>query len=221
MKYKIKIVLAALAALFASLPAYSQFRLTETGMVNDRNRHLEYYVINCPGKGQEELFREVSYYLESTLGNRYSIFNAIEPDSFTATAFVPGVVVNGKSWSRNAYDLEFRLMVDIRDEYVRVWAPDIKAMTRLKRESVSGMITVGEPDSATSIVVRRPEEEMRVVMLFVSERYIPGKAGQYSFGGEVIFNRRGKLKNKYAKRSLEDYVNSLVNSLDGYINIAD
>lgn len=220
MKSKIKTIVAAFAMLAAALPVHAQFRLTERGMVSDRDRKTEYCIVECPEKGREELFRKVAYYLESVLGGESAVFNALEPDSFTVNACVPGAVMDGKSWLRTAYDLEYRMMVDTRDGYVRIWAPEIITMSRWKVNSESS-VSAGVDSPGISVIVGLPCENMKVAKMFVSEKYMPGKVGQYSSGGTVIFNKRGKLKNKYAKRSLEDYFNSLVDSIDHYINFAE
>lgn len=219
MKIKTAIALVLFTTLLSPVSAYSQFRLTSHGLVNDRNKSTEYYVVECPGMERQELFRTVSYYMESRLNSPWSAFNAVEPDSFTVNAVVPGAVVDGKSWSRNAYDLEFHTMIAIRDGLVLIWIPEIISMTCLKEEAMEGSVASGEAVSGISIRIGPSQENVRVARLFVSEKYIPGKAGQYRSGGKVIYNKRGKLKNKYAKQSLEDYFNSLVSSLERYIRL--
>lgn len=219
MKTGAKLAIVLLFTCVVSLPAYPQFRLTARGMVNKSDRSLEYYTLTCPEVEQEELFQMVSYYIEGRLGSPWTVFTARNPDSFTVNAIVPGVVVDGKSWSRSAYDLEFRMMLDIGNGVVRIWMPEIISMTCLKEEEIEGSVNSDETVSGISVRIGQSQDKVRIARLFVSEKYIPGKAGQYRSGGKVIYNKRGKLKNRYAKESLEDYFNYLVDSLEEYINL--
>ena len=87
-------LLPAVAALFVSLPVFPQFVLTPQGFVNAADGTSDCYVIECPGAGQEELFRAVSYFLEVQMAGSRTMFHAAEPDSFSVNAFVRG----GSRW---------------------------------------------------------------------------------------------------------------------------
>ena len=52
----------------------------------------------------------------------------------------------------------------------------------------------------------------------MSRSYVPVGASLYDgSGGDVIFNKRGKLKRKVAKASLEDYFNGLTGALERHL----
>lgn len=78
---------------------------------------------NVRGRDQEELFRAVSYFLEVQMAGSRTMFHAAEPDSFSVNAFVRGAVADGARAFRSLYDMEFRMMFDIRDGQVCVRAP--------------------------------------------------------------------------------------------------
>lgn len=80
-------LLPAVAALFVSLPVFPQFVLTPQGFVNAADGTSDCYVIECPGAGQEELFRAVSYFLEVQMAGSRTMFHAAEPDSFSVQCF--------------------------------------------------------------------------------------------------------------------------------------
>ena len=209
-------LLPAVAALFVSLPVFPQFVLTPQGFVNAADGTSDCYVIECPGAGQEELFRAVSYFLEVQMAGSRTMFHAAEPDSFSVNAFVRGAVADGARAFRSLYDMEFRMMFDIRDGQVCVRAPEVKAMRRVTFDEEAEPEAPMEP-GLTVRIGHRPGK-VEVARLFVSRSYVPVGASLYDgSGGDVIFNRRGKLKRKVAKASLEDYINGLTGALERHL----
>lgn len=202
-----------LAAVACWVTAEAQFTLTPSGFVNDKSPKEGYYLIECPGQSADEIFRTVAYFMESSFAFPWTGFNAMEPESFTVTTTVPGAVVDSKRPSpSDVYDVEFRWRVDIRDGAVKVWAPEVNSLSREASSPVSLSlgIGVGTGDIEVPPVVGRS-------FMFLSTHYRPGQTRQYSAGSSAIFNRRGKLKHKILKASLEDYFNSYVVALEKYL----
>lgn len=208
--------LPAAVALFLSLPVCGQFTLTPRGFVNTWDKGVGYYVIDCPGRGQEELFRAVSYYLEVQLAGPHTMFHAVEPESFSVNAFVLDAVADGKGALRSVYDLEFRMTFDIRDGRVCVWAPEVKSMQYVRSVGTEAQAEIaGEP--GLTIRVGHTPGNMQFVRLFVSPEYMVLGAPLYDISGYSIYNKRGKLKRKVAKESLENYFNNLTVALERYL----
>ena len=219
MKRRMMYALAGLVAVVAALPASAQFVLTPQGFVNGVGGTPDRYVIECPGAGQEELFRAVDYYMESQLAGPRTMFHASAPDSFTVNAFVRGAIADGKPMFRRMYDMEFRMMFDIRDGMVCVWVPEVKYLGRLVVEEEE---PDGKPDGpGVGVVVSlRPPGKMERQMLFISREASVYGGVPYDGAGEVIFNRRGRLRKKTAKESLENYFNGLVQALGRHVGFA-
>lgn len=217
MKMKYWKYLLVLMAVIVSMPAYSQFRLTEKGLVNSKDKKLGYYTIECPGKDAAELFRAVSYFTEARMAGPWTSFTAAEPDAFAVNAFVPGVIADGKRKVRSVYDIDFRIMFNISDGKVMVWMPEIKSMGRMMRFDATENISE-ETDDGVTVKIGRKFPYSKRLMLFVSEKYVSGGSSQYRPGSSAIYNRHGKLKRRIAKESVEDYFNSFTGSLDRYIN---
>ena len=112
--------------------------------------------------------------------------------------------------------MEFRMMFDIRDGQVCVRAPEVKAMRRVTFDEEAEPEAPMEP-GLTVRIGHRPGK-VEVARLFVARSDVPVGASLYDgSGGDVIFNKRGKLKRKVAKASLEDYFNGLTGALERHL----
>lgn len=207
---RVAVLLCALACVWS---ANAQFTLTPTGFVSDNPADADFYLIECPGQGAEDIFRAVAYFMESSFPFPWTQFNAIEPESFTVFTVVPDAVVDGRRpTAGKVYDMEFRWRVDIRDGMIRLWVPEIGSLSREKRNTVSFDVGVGIGTESVELpVVGRS-------FIFVSTNYLPGQTRRYRTGSSAIFNRKGKLKREILKASLEDYFNSMTGSLEKYLS---
>lgn len=211
-----KHLILTLVALSVIMSAQAQFRLTDRGFVNIEDKKLDYYIIECPGMNKCDIADAVSYFTEARLANPWTRFNGLNCESFTVNGVAPQSIYQGSRMFRDYYDMEYRIMFDFVDGFVRVWAPEILVMSLRKPSDVSVGLNVGVGNANIGVGHQLPDN---ITYMYVSENYSTVGAKGYDFSSISIFNRNGKLKQKYAKQSLEEYFNGFIGKLEQYIAI--
>lgn len=206
--------LLTILALTFIMPLQAQLKLTVDGFVNEKDVKQECYIIECPGLDRCVIADAVGYFAESQLGNPWTLFNGLGCESFTVKGVAPEAIYNGKGMFRENYDMEYRIMFDFGDGFVRVWSPEILGLSCRKPKNVSISIGVGGND--VNACAEHLSEDLK--NMYISENYRPQGARGYDYSGVSIYNKRGKLKQKYAKQSLEEYFNGFVLRLEQYLS---
>lgn len=212
MKKNILIMLA----LMVILPIQAQFRLTDKGFVQSDDRKLEYYIIKCPEMSKCAAADVVGYFTESRLANQWTDFSWLDCDAFTVKGVAPDAIYNGSRMFRQNYTMEYRIMFDFCDGFVRVWAPEIMGLSRIEKKA-NVYVSIGTNENSSLSVGHNCSDDT-IWTMYVSENYRPNGARGYEMGGISIFNRAGVIKQKYAKQSLEEYFNGFICGLEQYIS---
>lgn len=172
-----------------TVTCFSQnFALTKDGFVNSKDQSKNYVVIECSGT-QLDLFNKAKAYLTSIYRSPKDVLSLSSPDVITINAIESDAVYKkALGMIAISYDMNYTIVIRFKDGKIRIDSPNFIL------SNYSGSKTV-------KLILR-------------------GSANG-GFGSEVInriYNKKGKLKAKYAKKQLDKFFNSYLEELKKGIN---
>lgn len=212
-----KMILSIAACLLCSVAAQAQFVLTPQGFFNSEDQSKDYYVMECPGLSQTELFMKAEVFLAL----KYEVSRDIGRESMLISGVAPQAVVNkaGSIFAAH-YDLLFSMTLNFKDNRIRVMYPVVNSI-KAQSSGTRSETQVSKIKNNDGEVIGSEEREVKVPYynefhLYISPYYIAG--GEYPLSNaSFIYDGKNDLRLPVAKESLEVYFNNLIISLHRYI----
>lgn len=187
-----KIIFLCVAILFANT-VFAQFILNRDGFFDSKNRQNRYIVHEIPGKTQQELYDACDANFLAMRHTSDLFFDGIPCETITVSQYLPMQVFYGRMFGLDYFmDLDFAVTFRFKDGKVRVDTPFIK-----------GLFIRGENTLPNGFT-----EETRSYYYLTYDEYI-----RSPYGGTVIYNRKGRLKEPKVRASLEEVINGYIFSV--------
>lgn len=169
----------------ASVSAIAQsFTLTPNGFVSSDDETKNYVVVDIQGT-QQELYKKVRAYLVSIYRSPKDVLSESEPDVITINGIESDAVQKkALGMAAASYDMNYTISIRFKDGRIRFDAPTF---------------TLADYKSGSKTI----------------RLLLQGKSNG-GFGSEVInviYNKKGELKAKYAKEALEKFFNNYITDL--------
>jgi len=126
----------------AKTPKNYMFSLTPEGFRNNIESDKDYIVIDFPNNTQEELFKRVLLFVNSSFVSPKDVISKVDNELISLNGFAKDAV---KGNFIGSFDLNYTISIQFKDGRIRINAPSINKMINISTK-VQEMILVGGTD---------------------------------------------------------------------------